>query len=154
MTAAFPVVGEFLPREGPRCIKPAIFHDACKAGDVNAILFTLSLGSTSIDAQDGDGATGLHWAAYNGHVEAVKLLVERGASVDARTGTEQTPYHWAAISGHVLIMHMLKGAGADTRAVDNQGSNAAHLAAMYHQQLALFYALGEGLDIDSQGLLL
>lgn len=39
---------------------------------------------------------GLHWAAYGGHSEIVRLLLERGAPVDARDRAfDNTPLGWA-----------------------------------------------------------
>jgi ankyrin repeat protein len=35
-------------------------------------------------AQDLDQRTPLHWASYNGHLECVRLLLERGADKEAR----------------------------------------------------------------------
>jgi len=29
-----------------------------------------------------DGMTALHWAAYNGHIAAVELLLKRGANIE------------------------------------------------------------------------
>jgi len=31
-----------------------------------------------------DGSTPLHWAAFNGHVDAIEMLLENGAILDAR----------------------------------------------------------------------
>src|SRR3954447_583170 len=43
-----------------------------------------------------DGQTGLHWAAYGGHAETVKLLLERGAPVNATDESYSgTPLQWA-----------------------------------------------------------
>ena len=43
-----------------------------------------------------DGETGLHLAAYGGHVDTVKLLLERGAPVDAKDERlGGTPLGWA-----------------------------------------------------------
>src|SRR5205085_10618742 len=42
------------------------------------------------------GATGLHWAAYQGQAETVRLLLERGATVDAIDDIHDgTPLGWA-----------------------------------------------------------
>jgi len=42
------------------------------------------------------GQTGLHWAAYGGHLDIVKLLIERGAAIDAKDESYGgTPLDWA-----------------------------------------------------------
>ena len=49
---------------------------------------------------DVDGRTPLHWAAYKGHANALRLLLV----LDARLGLGDregcTPLHWAAIRGN------------------------------------------------------
>ena len=47
----------------------------------------------------------LYWAAENGYVEMVRLLLDRGADVRAR-GDEAL--HWAASRGHVEVVELLK----------------------------------------------
>ncbi len=43
-----------------------------------------------------DEETGLHWAAYGGHVNTVKLLLERGAPIDVKDESYGgTPLGWA-----------------------------------------------------------
>jgi ankyrin repeat protein len=45
------------------------------------------------------GQTGLHWAAYGGHVETVKLLLEHGAPLDEKDESYgATPLGWALYS--------------------------------------------------------
>jgi ankyrin repeat protein len=67
---------------------------ACQYGHVSVVAFLLDHG-VEVDAQP-HGATGLHWAAYGGHPEIVKLLLKRKASVrikDRRFGA--TLVRWA-----------------------------------------------------------
>jgi hypothetical protein len=51
----------------------------------------------------------LHYAAKAGNVDAVRLLLQRGASPDVVNGDGQRPYDAALASGHEAIADILKG---------------------------------------------
>lgn len=55
----------------------------------------------AFDVLDNDQRTPLHWAAYKGYVDTVRLLLAFDASPHLRdTSSGRTPLHWAAIRGH------------------------------------------------------
>ncbi|RYP17992.1 hypothetical protein DL765_004211 [Monosporascus sp. GIB2] len=57
---------------------------AARRGDV-CLVNTLLVGRPEIDARSERGMTALHFAAFNGHVDVVVTLLEKGAKVDAKT---------------------------------------------------------------------
>ncbi len=70
--------------------------DATKRGNLETIRSILDVDGQLIDQRDQSGATPLHYAAFNGHRQVVRLLVERGAdinSIDTQAGA--TPAGWA-----------------------------------------------------------
>ena len=48
-----------------------------------------------------DGGTPLYLAASHGHLDIVRILVDRFANVDAANGTGATPLYIAAQKGHL-----------------------------------------------------
>ena len=69
------------------------------------------------DANEQDAlASPLHWAAMNGHAEAVVLLVAHGAAVDAQSDMLGTPLHAAVGFGRMETLQRLLTAGADIEA--------------------------------------
>lgn len=66
-----------------------------------------------LSAKD-EGVTGwgpLHYAAYNGHREVVKLLIAKGASVDATDIVCKTASDYAAFWGHAGVVELLRRQG-------------------------------------------
>jgi hypothetical protein len=55
----------------------------------------------------------LHTAAWNGPVECVRLLLERGAEINQADGYGDTALHLAALRGHEEIVSALLSSGAD-----------------------------------------
>ena len=64
-------------------------------------------------------------AAYHGHAETVRMLVERGADVDLRNNRNQAPVAGALFKGEDEVVRLLVGAGADLDAGTLTGRDAA-----------------------------
>ncbi|HEY6228008.1 MAG TPA: ankyrin repeat domain-containing protein [Verrucomicrobiae bacterium] len=69
--------------------------DAARGRNLSALRLILDAGAP-IDARGQHNATALHWAAWHGHAEAVKLLLERRAPLELTDNDFQaTPLQWA-----------------------------------------------------------
>lgn len=66
-----------------------------------------------IDARDAEGNTALMLAAYRGHPDTVRALIERGADVDLRNARDQSPIAGAIFKGEDEVVAVLREAGAD-----------------------------------------
>ena len=76
------------------------------------------------------GYTAIHFAAYNGHREAVKLLLDRKAcEVDCRSKHRMTPLHIACMRGNLELSTFLINRGADVLAIDGHSNTVLHYAA-------------------------
>jgi|AntAceMinimDraft_11_1070367.scaffolds.fasta_scaffold154503_1 ankyrin repeat protein len=74
----------------------------------------------------------MHFAAANGHLGVVTMLVERGADVTRTNSEGGTPVHVAAQRGHTDIVKYLSAHGGDLNQPNSTGeaarrSSAAHL---------------------------
>lgn len=74
-----------------------------------------------IDARDGNRKTALHFAAENGALVAVNILIDAGADINAREINGAVPLALAAWEGHRAIVERLISVGADIEVADCNG---------------------------------
>ena len=104
-----------------------------------------------------DGWTPLHLAAFYGHPDAARLLLERGADVHAlsRNPTANQPLHAAAVRGFRDVVELLLAHGADPNARAGGGWTPLHLAAAAGHPAVIEALLARGADrnaTDAEGL--
>lgn len=89
-----------------------------------------------VDARAADpssGRTALHFAAFWGHVDMVRFLLEEvGLAVDATDFAGDTPLHDAAAHGHTEVARLLVASGADVAARNGAGASAREVAENAH----------------------
>lgn len=110
-----------------------ILHIIAKYGDEILLEEILKfIGAEAIEAKDINLFTPLHYAAFNGKVELVKMLLLYGADKNpksAATTRGWTPAHFAAKYGYLEVVRMLLNAGVDKEFKAPFGLTILHIAA-------------------------
>ena len=101
-----------------------LFVKAVKHGNVAAVREFAAADPALIGLKDAYGGTPLHYAAWKGHVEVVRELLDLGAEIDAcsRDGHYGgTPLHAAAHGNQKEVAALLLERGADKSIVSCNG---------------------------------
>ena len=93
----------------------------------------------------------LHIVAQEGHVEVVKLLLEKGANIEAINNQGFTPLWIAAYKGHTEIVKVLIAAGADkeTKTEDEAKSTPLLIAVQEGHTEIVKVLIAAGVDIGA-----
>nr|DAD27281.1 TPA_asm: hypothetical protein HUJ06_028749 [Nelumbo nucifera] len=139
-------VAELLLQEGARVNAADLYgyqtaHVAAQYGQTAFLYHIVTKWNADPDVPDNDGRSPLHWAAYKGFADCIRLLL----FLDAYRGRQDkegcTPLHWAAIRGNLEVCTVLVQAGKkeDLMVTDNTGFTPAQLASdKNHRQVAFF----------------
>jgi ankyrin repeat protein len=78
---------------------------------------------------DAEGRTGLHYAAMNGNLTIIAILIKASAKLDAKDKLGNTPLHLAADRNQVEAAKLLLDVGAPVDAENKNGMTALMMAA-------------------------
>jgi ankyrin repeat protein len=103
-----------------------------------------------VNATFEDSYTALHFAANQGHLNAVRLIVSKGKRLipDARNFMYRTPLHLASMMGHLEIAQLLISYKADVNAIDTDGNTPIHFAAQNEYVDMVQYFLTKDPDLN------
>jgi hypothetical protein len=118
-------------RTGSRIVQSA-FIAVLIAGCTVSVVSSAApaLAQTSPRASEAAAYRGLHAAAHNGDIAAVRRLAAEGADLEARDGSGRTPIHVAAFASRYDAVRALARAGADLNALENSRYDVVTIAAV------------------------
>jgi len=113
-----------------------------------------------IDKRDSYGRTPISYAAQNGHMAVVRLLLEKGADIDSKAKGKivagMTPLSYAAQNGHTAVVRLLleKGADIDSKAKGKivAGMTPLSFAAKNEHMAVVRLLLERGADVNSKDI--
>jgi ankyrin repeat protein len=134
-------------------------HNTAAYGEVDAMRWLLSHGADLKAEQVGDcydgGPTPLFWAANNGHIEALKILLDAYNPYETERGREE---EWAlkaaAVNGYTDAVTLLLDHGADMEKKFEAGGTTLYWAASCGQEAVVRLLVERGADpgaVDEDG---
>ncbi|XP_014509577.1 probable protein S-acyltransferase 23 isoform X2 [Vigna radiata var. radiata] len=105
-------------------------HVAAQYGQTSFLNHIVVKYHADFDVPDNDGRSPLHWAAYKGFADTIRLLLFRDACQGRQDKDGCTPLHWAALRGHAEACAVLVHAGTKEELMvkDNAGHTPVQLA--------------------------
>ena len=120
------------------------FVSAAVYGDIDVIIELLDEG-VDINTLGSIRRPALTLAAYNGHMDIVKLLVEKGADLDMTSGnSEETAVIMATKLKEAEVVKFLVESGADVNIADLEGRTALNYANETDQSDLAAFLVGHG----------
>ncbi|KAI4995700.1 probable protein S-acyltransferase 23 isoform X1 [Hordeum vulgare subsp. vulgare] len=106
-------------------------HVAAQYGQTTFLHHIVSKYGADFEALDNDGRSSLHWAAYKGNADTIRLLLFMDANQVRQDKNGCTPLHWAAIRGSLEVCTLLVHAGTKQELTlrDSGGFTPSQLAA-------------------------
>ena len=103
-----------------------------------------------VNAQQGDGATALHWAANMDNLAIADVLIRAGARVDAANDLGSTPLHLACTNGSAPMVDRLLEAKANANAKLLNGETVLMTCARTGEAKAVKSLLVHGADAKAK----
>lgn len=142
-------------KDGDDFMTPLII--AARNGNLDVVEILLSYGAdveargiVKIDDEVLDGLTPLWGATTAGHIDVLKLLIEKKAEVDGKLRTGSTPLRCAAYNGRLDIVSYLVENGADVNACKNDETSPLFPACSNGHTNVVEFLIKHGANVNVQ----
>ncbi len=125
---------------------------SCVAGLDSAALNEIDRDASLLESHSSDGWTPLHLAAFFGHPNLAKELLDRGASVHALSNNamRNTPLHAAVAGGKIAVARVLLDRGANVNARQHGGWTALQGAAQSGNRELVELLIANGAEVHAR----
>ena len=124
-----------------------LFISAVEQGLVGVVKYLLDLGVDAMKIKNETDETMLHFAAWEGHTEIVKLFLDAGMNKDVMDFFAETPLHCAVEKGNIEIVKLLLDVGARAHGIGGN-ETPLHVAAGEGHTEIVKLLLDAGADVD------
>ncbi|KAH9498964.1 hypothetical protein Btru_004081 [Bulinus truncatus] len=133
-----------LPLDVNQCV-----IEASSRGNVTVLTKLLAL-HPRLSYGDEQNRRAIHYAARNGHLECVRLLLKAGAITNCSDDEGKTPLHLACAYGHVEVVRMLVHQGGQVNSCRTEtGESALHVTATAGYNKIMEILLDNGGEINT-----
>jgi hypothetical protein len=144
----------FQSREGLKSSVSDMIHYLAYFGLTDHIQYTLKNGYSKVDhiyCHDGcSGDTPLLRAAERGHLEAVRLLLEKGADIESQGSNCNTSLRLASRRGHAAVVQLLLEKGGNNESKDDGGWTPLCYAACYGYEPVVRLLVEKGANLEAK----
>lgn len=116
-----------------------IFH-MIREGNPACVRVWLDNVENDFNVCDDHSFTLLHWACWDGKLNLVEMLIQRGAKINSLNMCNDTPLHCAVKNGHYDVVCYLIKFKANVNAANLHGNTALHYAC-YHSFIDIAFKL-------------
>ncbi|KAF7803806.1 putative protein S-acyltransferase 23 isoform X1 [Senna tora] len=116
-------------------------HLAAQYGQTSFLNHIIVKYNADFDAPDNGGRSPLHWAAYKGYADTIRLLLFRDASKGRQDKDGCTPLHWAVLRGNADACTVLVHSSTKKELMVKDNAGVTPLQLAYdkgHRHVALF----------------
>ncbi|KAK4336857.1 hypothetical protein RND71_043406 [Anisodus tanguticus] len=106
----------------------------CRDGNSLQVRVWLDEIKNDMNAGDDHGFSPLHWAAKEGHLFIVQMLLNKGAMVNATNMGNDTALHLASAHGHLECVQLILKNQAEVNAQNEHGNTPLHYACFWGYQ--------------------
>jgi hypothetical protein len=139
------------PANQPPPLRATPLYYAVFCGFSELAKWLITMHAEDVNAKCYDDRTPLHVASEEGHVDAVRVLLDHGAHVNSQDNLNWMPLHLASREGSLKVVQLLLEHEAALNARTENGNNPVHLASL-SGHLEVIRLLGDrGADMHIRG---
>lgn len=112
-------------------VTPLLYSIQHKHMNAFMLLLALKPHNEILDCEDSNGCGPVHWAAYQGEADILRLLKLLGRNFSHVDNAKNTALHRAAQAGHVDVVQVLLDAGVDIKGQNAEGATCLEVAQRY-----------------------